>query len=321
MTDPIAPTIEQALYRIAQEALSNVARHSHATAVTLTLDQNPLQPIMTIRDNGVGLPVEGAQGIGLQSMQERVAALHGTFEIASAPEHGTTVTAHVPGMNLMNEPTTLCTCGRSSNGTVGAEKLYFDTLEDIQVVGEAGTGKEAVESVTQLAPDVVLIDLYMPDMDGVEATRAVKAHSPRTQVIILTSYHADEHIFPAIRAGALLYVLKDIDPDELADAVRRAHEGEAVLNPRVAARMVQEISGTCQEAVNPFHELTEREMQVLRLIANGQNNREIAAALVISDKTVKSHISNILSKLHLADRTQAAVYAWQAGIVRRNNQV
>jgi len=197
-------------------------------------------------------------------------------------------------------------------------KNYLSTLPDLQVVGEASTGKEAVELATQLAPDVVLMDLYMPDMDGVEATRLVKTRSPRTQVIILTSYHADEHIFPAIRAGALSYVLKDIDPDELADAIRRAHAGEAVLNPRVAARMVQEISGTRQDVVNPFQELTARELDVLRLVAAGKNNREIAQELVISDKTVKSHITNILSKLHLADRTQAAVYAWQEGIVRRN---
>jgi two-component system, NarL family, response regulator LiaR len=216
----------------------------------------------------------------------------------------------------MNEPITLLLVDDHRVVRLGL-KTYFDTLPDIQVIGEASNGKEAVEWVMQYAPDVVLMDLYMPDMDGVEATRKVKAHSPRTQVIMLTSYHDDEHIFPAIRAGALSYVLKDIDPDELADAVRRAHAGEAVLHPRVAARMVQEISGTRRDAVNPFHELTERELQVLRLIANGKNNREIAEELVISDKTVKSHITNILSKLHLADRTQAAVYAWQEGIVRR----
>ena len=197
-------------------------------------------------------------------------------------------------------------------------KAYFATLPDIQVVGEAGTGEEAVRLATELVPDVVLMDLIMPGMDGVEATRQVKKVSPRTQVIVVTSYHEDEHIFPAIRAGALSYVLKDIDPDDLADAIRHASAGEAVINPRVAARLVKELHGQREESVNPFSELTNREMDVLRQIAAGKSNHEIAAALTISEKTVKSHITNILNKLHLADRTQAAVYAWQEGIVRRD---
>jgi len=196
-------------------------------------------------------------------------------------------------------------------------KAYFSTLPDIVVVGEAASGEEAVRLAAELAPDVVLMDLIMPGMDGVEATRQVKKVSPRIQVIVVTSYHEDEHIFPAIRAGALSYVLKDIDPDDLADAIRRASVGEAVLNPRVAARLVKELHGQRPEAVNPFSELTNREMDVLRQMAAGKSNHEIAAALVISEKTVKTHITNILTKLHLSDRTQAAVYAWQEGIVRR----
>ncbi len=197
-------------------------------------------------------------------------------------------------------------------------RAYIDTLPDIEVIGEAGNGVQALRLVGDLAPDVVLMDLLMPEMDGVEATRQLKKISPSTQVIVLTSFHEDEHIFPAIRAGALSYVLKDIDPDDLAETIRRARAGEAVLNPRVAARMVKEISGARQQDVNPFQELTEREMDVLRQVAAGKNNREIAEVLSISEKTVKTHITNILSKLHLADRTQAAVYAWQEGFVRRN---
>ncbi len=199
-------------------------------------------------------------------------------------------------------------------------KAYFSTQPDIQVVGEASTGEEAVQLAAQHAPDVVLMDLVLPGIAGVEATRRVTKVSPRTQVIVLTSYHEDEHIFPAIRAGALSYVLKDIDPDDLAAAVRRAHAGEAVLNPRVAARLVKEMRGSREGEVNPFNELTDRELDVLRQIAAGKTTQEIAAALVISEKTVKSHITNILSKLHLSDRTQAAVYAWQAGIVRRGKE-
>ncbi len=197
-------------------------------------------------------------------------------------------------------------------------KAYLEVQPDIQVVAEAENGRQAIELAGIHAPDVVLMDLIMPAMDGVEATRKLKAVSPNSQVIVLTSYHQDEHIFPAIKAGALSYLLKDIDPDELVEAVRQAAMGEAVLHPRVAARVVQELHGSRQENVNPFTELSEREMEVLQLIAAGQSNAGIAESLVISPKTVKRHVSNILSKLHLADRTQAAVYAWRKGVVRRD---
>lgn len=195
---------------------------------------------------------------------------------------------------------------------------YFSTLTDFEIIGEADSGAAAVKFVTQHAPDVVLMDLLMPGMDGVEATRQIKKISPRTQIIVLTSHHDDEHIFPAIRAGALSYLLKDIDPDDLAAAIKQAHAGEAVLNPRVAARLIKEVQGVRGDKTNPFTELTERELDVLKLIAEGKTNQEIAEMLVISEKTVKSHVSNLLSKLHLADRTQAAVYAWREGIMRRD---
>ncbi len=196
-------------------------------------------------------------------------------------------------------------------------RAFLETLPDIVVVGEAGSGEEAVALLGEQVPDVVLMDLIMPGgMDGVEATRLIRRASPHTQVIVLTSYHEDEHIFPALRAGALSYVLKDIGPLELADAVRKAATGEAVLHPRVAARVIREIQGARTDAPNPFADLTDRELELLRLIADGLSNADIAARLVISEKTVKGHVSNILSKLHLADRTQAAVYAWREGLVR-----
>ena len=198
-------------------------------------------------------------------------------------------------------------------------KAYFATLPDIEVVGEAANGLEAVELVKTLLPDIVLMDLLMPGIGGVEATRQIKTISPTTEVIVLTSYHNDENIFPAIRAGALSYLLKDVDPDELAIAIRRAYTHEAVLNPRVAARLVKELHDTDSgQSPNPFHELTDRELEVLTQVAAGKSNQEIADILFISEKTVKTHITNILGKLHLADRTQAAVLAWQSGVVRRN---
>ncbi len=195
-------------------------------------------------------------------------------------------------------------------------RAFLQTQTDIEVVAEAGSGETAVALVAEHAPDVVLMDLVMPGMDGVMATRQVKTLSPRTQIIMLTSYHQDEHIFPAIRAGALSYLLKDIEPTALADAIRKAANGEAMLHPRVAARVVQELHGSRQEAANIFTELSNREMEVLRLIADGANNSSIAKQLTISEKTVKSHVSNILGKLHLADRTQAAVLAWREGVMR-----
>ena len=197
-------------------------------------------------------------------------------------------------------------------------RAFLETQEGITVVAEAGDGEEAVRLAAEHAPDVALMDLIMPGMDGVEATRRLVARSPRTKVVMLTSYHDDEHIFPAIRAGALSYVLKEVGPDELADAVRKAADGEAVLHPRVAARVVRELHGARRDETNVFHELSDRELEVLKLIAGGLSNHDIAARLYVSEKTVKSHVSNILGKLHLADRTQAAVYAWRQGVVRRD---
>jgi len=197
-------------------------------------------------------------------------------------------------------------------------RAFLETQPDIVVLDEAESGEEAIQLAVEHAPDVILMDLVMPGLDGVETTRQVKQVSPRTQVIVLTSYHQDEHIFPAIRAGALSYILKDVEPETLADAVRKAANQEAMLHPRVAARVVQELHGARQETPNAFTELSDRELDVLRLIADGLSNADIAERLVISEKTVKSHVSNILSKLHLGDRTQAAVYAWREGVVRRN---
>lgn len=218
----------------------------------------------------------------------------------------------------MNEPITILIVDDHQVVRQGV-RAFLETQDDLSVVGEAASGEEAVRLTSQQVPDVILMDLVMPgDVDGVEATRRVKNTSPRTQVVVLTSYHEDEHIFPAIRAGALSYVLKDIASEELAEVVRKAAQGEAVLHPRVAARLIQEMQGTRGVAPNPFTELSNREMEVLRLIADGFNNAKIAEQLVISGKTVKGHVSNILGKLHLADRTQAAVYAWREGIVRRD---
>jgi len=198
-------------------------------------------------------------------------------------------------------------------------RAFLDAHAEFTVVGEADSGSAALKLVEEHIPDVILMDLVMPDMDGVEATRQVKTVSPRSQVVVLTSYHEDEHIFPALQAGALSYTLKDVDMEELADVVRMAALKEPWLHPRVASRVLQELHGRIKDKVNPFTTLTTREMEVLKLIADGLSNSEITEHLVISLHTVKGHVSNILSKLHLHDRTQAAVYAWKKGVVRRED--
>jgi len=197
-------------------------------------------------------------------------------------------------------------------------KGYLEAQSEISVVAEAESGTDAVRLAREYVPDVVLMDLVMPGMDGVEATRKVKDISPRTQIIILTSFHEDEHIFPALQAGAISYLLKDVKARELVEAIRRASKGEATLHPRVAARLIKQFNLGEPDRNNLFTELTDREADVLTLIARGYTNKKIADELVISIGTVKGHVSNILSKLHLADRTQAAVYAWQEGIVKRD---
>jgi DNA-binding NarL/FixJ family response regulator len=196
-------------------------------------------------------------------------------------------------------------------------RAYLETLKEFQVVGEAASGEEAIRLVQDLIPDVVLMDLIMPGMDGIETTRQVKKISPRTQVVVLTSYHEDEHIFPALKAGAISYVLKDMKMEKLVETIQRAVNNEVTLHPLVAARVLRNLRGDSEEE-SFYADLTDREQDVLRLIANGLSNNQIAEQLVISENTVKGHVSNILSKLHLADRTQVAVYAWQKGIVKRS---
>lgn len=196
-------------------------------------------------------------------------------------------------------------------------RAYLEKISDFNVVGEGSSGEEALSLVAELIPDIVLLDLILPGIDGIETTRRIRQISPRTKVVVLTSYHEDVHIFPALKAGAISYILKDMKMEKLVDVLHRAVQGEVTLHPRVASRVLQNIRGENVDDQPLFTELTDRETDVLKLIANGLTNSQIAEKLVISENTVKGHVSNILSKLHLADRTQAAVYAWEQGIVSR----
>ena len=193
-------------------------------------------------------------------------------------------------------------------------RFLLEQQADMAIVGESGTGRQAVTQVEELLPDVVLLDLLMPEMDGVTAVREIKRVAPATRIIVLTSYYEDDQIFGVIKAGALSYLLKDTQPRELIAAVRAAARGESVLHPMVASRVLREM-----RQPSPLDALTPRELEVLRRIARGRSNYEIAQELSIGEQTVKTHVSNILSKLHLADRTQAAIYALQQRLVPLND--
>lgn len=196
-------------------------------------------------------------------------------------------------------------------------KVFLDSQVDMLVIGEAESGEQAIKVCQDAAPDVVLLDLLMPGMDGVETTRRLKAISPRTQIVILTSYLDHEHVLPAMRAGAISYILKDISPTDLIATVRKAARGEAFLHSRVASQVVFSLQQETHQKKLFLDDLTERELEVLKLIAEGMSNADISQRLFISEKTVKSHVSNVLSKLQLADRTQIAVFAWREGFMKK----
>lgn len=193
-------------------------------------------------------------------------------------------------------------------------RVFLDLEPELTVVAEADSGASAIKIASEYHPDVMLMDLVMPGINGVEATKQVKQISPCTQVIILTSYHDTEHVLPALRAGALSYVLKDVNVEGLVNVVRKAARGEAFLNSQITTYVVHEVREAGSDGLSY---LSEREHEVLLLIAHGNSNTCIAQKLVISERTVKSHVSSILSKLNMTDRTQLAVFAWQRGLISR----
>ncbi|MGD8625401.1 MAG: response regulator transcription factor [Anaerolineae bacterium] len=191
------------------------------------------------------------------------------------------------------------------------------TESDIEVVGEAKNGREAVAMAKKLRPDVILMDLVMPELDGLEATRRILAAQPEIRVLVLTSFTGDDKVFPAIRAGAQGYLLKDSSPQELIQAIHQVYRGESSLDPSVARRVLQEFSHPSGR--NDSDPLTDRESEVLQLVARGHSNREISEQLGISNATVRSHMSSILAKLKLSSRTQAAIYALREGLASLND--
>jgi two-component system, NarL family, response regulator LiaR len=193
--------------------------------------------------------------------------------------------------------------------------VFMATATDIEVLDIGTCGADAVRAVKKYAPDVVLLDLLMPDQPAVETVRQIKKISPRSQIVMLTSHEGEEYVVPVMQAGAISYILKDSKPEELIVSVRKAAIGESTISQRIAKALMNIVSKSHTEEIL-YEELTAREMEVLQLIAEGMSNMNIGIKLSITEKTVKSHVSNILSKLYLTDRTQAAVYAWRKGLVK-----
>lgn len=206
-------------------------------------------------------------------------------------------------------------------------QVFLATQTDLELVGEAANGQETLDKVSELLPDVVLMDLNMPVLDGIEATKRLKLSYPDVKVIVLTSFADQHHVLPAIRAGAKGYLLKDIEPEELVRAIRRVYQGQVELHPEVAGQLMHLVAAQEQSVLfdpdgispvsrstSPLTQLTKREQEVLRLIASGKSNKEIAEALYITEKTVKTHVSHLLDKLGVADRTQAAILAVKHGL-------
>jgi len=198
-------------------------------------------------------------------------------------------------------------------------KAVLELVPDIEMVGEAENGKQAIKLVLELNPDVILMDLMMPEMDGIACIREVKAQRPDSRILVLTNFAGEEMIFPAIKAGAMGYHLKDSTPEALVEAIRQVFHGQSSLHPLIAKKLLEELSAPSEQrpSTDP---LTQRELEVLRLIAQGYENHAIAAQLVVSEATVRTHVSNILGKLHLATRTQAALYALREGIASLDPQ-
>lgn len=328
---------ELTVLRIAQEALSNVRHHSGAKSVAVRIAHGPDFMRVNICDDGAGFDPDDAQGtlspsgggFGLTSMQERARLAGGHLKVRSAPDMGTEIEFEVPYQQGREEVPTLTGTSVAANrpppsAEGGIRVLVVDDhevarqgvknmiaqAEGMTVVGEAGDGAAAIEKIQALTPDVVLMDVQMPNLDGVETLQRLRELGLEVRVILLSVYAKDEQVFEGLKAGARGYLTKDIGRDDLIQAVRTVHEGGSLLQPVIASRLIQRLD------TEPSSELTERETEVLQLLASGARNKEIADQLYLSIGTVKFHIANVFQKLGAQTRTEAVRVASERGLVK-----
>lgn len=330
--------IETVLYRVAQEALTNVRKHARTTRVRITLRRLGGSVYLEVRDWGRGFDgaVEGGapgERVGLCGMRERVALLGGEFRIQSQSGAGTSVVAEIPllpAVPVHEEPSPRRGASPAARLVVADDQaIVREGLRTMlagepgfEVVGEAADGREALDLCRKLQPDLVLMDVRMPGMDGLAATRAIKSAGCATGILMLSTYENPDYLFEAVRAGASGYVVKDAPERELIGAIRGALGGENPLNQRLAMQLLRRLAGERERGSSPEQQaeplsepLTPREVEVLRFLARGQTNRQISRQLVVSPATVKVHVEHILAKLGVSDRTQAAVRASETGLL------
>ena len=309
---PLPAGKDLAAYRVVQEALTNAIKHAGAAPTSVTVRWEPSALELEIVDTGAGRGVNGnGAGHGLVGMEERMRLYDGSLRT------GTRAGRRVRGRR--EAPAVIRVLVADDQALVRAGfRMILDAEEDIDVVGEASDGAEAVEQARRLTPDVVLMDIRMPELDGIEATRRVVDAGGDTppRVLMLTTFDLNEYVYEALRAGASGFLLKDVPPEELAAGIRVVARGDALLAPSITRRLIHEFARAAPAGAPPpgFAELTAREVEVFKLVARGLSNAEIAAELIVSETTVKTHVARLLMKLGIRDRVQAVVLAYESGI-------
>jgi len=325
-----------AVLRITQEALSNIRRHAVAQSAAVRISYGPTAVWLSVSDDGKGFEPSVAQGVllstssgfGLISMQERARLAGGNVEIQSAPDVGTRVEANIPYQwnpgTISDSKKTSAAVNQSQDGVQDIIRILIaddhemirrgirsvlEQTDGFKVVGEAGDGEEAIEQIRTLAPDVLLLDIRMPRLDGVETLRQIRELGLQTRVILLSAYARDEYILDGLRAGARGYLLKDVQRDDLASAIRTVHDGGSLLHPVVAKRLIERMQS------KGAADLSAREIEVIQMLASGARNKEIATQLTVTLHTVKYHIENVYRKLEVRTRAEAVRVAGERGLL------
>ena len=310
---PLPRGVDLSAYRIVQEGLTNALKHAHASDADVTVRYRPDELEIEVRDNGGGSSKSDGLGHGLVGVRERVKIYGGEMTASKAPEGGFVLSTRLP---IGDERMTIRVLVADDQSMVRAGfRMLLAGEKDIDVVAEATNGLEAVDKAARLRPTVVLMDIRMPELDGLQATRRILAADNAARILILTTFDLDEYVFEALRAGASGFVLKDDSPEQLIAAIHTVANGDALLSPTITRRVIQKFARMSRPAPpKQLDELSDRERDVFRLMARGLSNGEIGNELYISETTVKTHVTHILQKLDLRDRVQAVVLAYQTGV-------